>query len=449
MMSKRSMQRRMGAALGVGVLIVVLVGASVATAFMRGPIAPEDSENSYLPVLFSPPPTPTPAPIPQVVGSADLEGALCPQFVHVNPTTGYAYVANVVSDSVTVLKDGAFIHTVANAGNPSASGRQPSHIVSRDNSALTYVTVNKATLDTSPENTLGTIEQFDGIGRINAVPGIHEPFSLAYNRFNDAIYVVHNPNSEIGPLGVYDAETMQEIGRVTLRNPEGGIAGELRDVLVNPLNGEVYVTHFQGGHVLIVQGLEQVATVETGLGPSSMALDTRRGYLYVGNTNPYNDNPSITVIDINSRQVVAQLNTAPATEYLVYNPRNGYVYAVHRNFIFDEDDNIIGETDGVVAIVDGTTVLGAVDVDVMPWMATVDASGYVFVPNRESDTVTVIQDTQVVATLPTGDEPQWIAVDPLSNLKYVVNRTSHFEWDPPAQHYDEVCDPEATVTLIR
>ena len=117
-------------------------------------------------------------------------------------------------------------------------------------------------------------------------------------------------------------------------------------------------------------------------------------------------------------------------------PVTGYAY-------FANEDN------DTVTVVQGETFIATIPVGNRPWSVAVNPeSGYVFVANRDDNTISVIRGAVVVATLPGGAEPFAVAVDEAHDLTYVANRASHIVCNPQDQ-CEEVCDPNASVTVIR
>jgi YVTN family beta-propeller protein len=80
-----------------------------------------------------------------------------------------------------------------------------------------------------------------------------------------------------------------------------------------------------------------------------------------------------------------------------------------------------------VSVINGTSVLTSIALPALssPWAATYDsANGYVYVADSGSDQVSVLSGTSVIASIPVGFAPVGLTFDPDNGYVYVVNRDS-------------------------
>jgi len=97
---------------------------------------------------------------------------------------------------------------------------------------------------------------------------------------------------------------------------------------------------------------------------------------------------------------------------IAYDPSNGYIYVT-------DDDS------GTVSVINGTTVIATIPVGTWPAGVAYDPSnGYIYVANSFSDTVSVINGTTVIATIPVGPAPMGVAYDPSNGYIYVTDSLS-------------------------
>src|SRR5205809_66186 len=149
-----------------------------------------------------------------------------------------------------------------------------------------------------------------------------------------------------------------------------------------------------------------VATIPVGGDPSGVAYDSRSRHIYVANGGANN----VSVID--GTIVVATIPVGGDPSGVAYVSGNGYVY------VADQGANNI-------SVIYGTTVLTTVPVGSGPHGVAYDrANGYVYVANSYSSTVTVINGTTVVATIPVGNSPAGVGYDAGNEYVYVTSHGS-------------------------
>jgi len=99
---------------------------------------------------------------------------------------------------------------------------------------------------------------------------------------------------------------------------------------------------------------------------------------------------------------------------IAYDPSNGYIY-------------VTDWSSGTVSVINGTTVIATIPVGTNPGGVAYDPSnGYIYVANYGSGTVSVINgaNNTVIATIPVGQGPTGVAYDPSNGYIYVADDDS-------------------------
>ena len=300
-----------------------------------------------------------------------------------------------------------------------------------------------------------------------------DPFAVAYNPANSYVYVLRTgaaePQAAVLRYG-------REVERIDF--PSGGYR-ELTSIGVNPSSGLTYVTQWSTDTLHLIDGTQIVDSYNigfwgpAGVWPSTLTSGTfvsgkwfqstskvvyfteavQAGIVTVGfNANPNagivaEDNQYLylansnanTVAIIGTDPILATLSTINVGDHpngIAYNPVNGYVYVVNRG---------TAATQSTVSVIAGTTVaatttlgpgydeyLGVHPKDAITlWgnvyyggtdIVTTDPNtGYVYISNWGANTVSVISDTTLLATLPVGTHPNSIAYNSVTDLVYVAN----------------------------
>ncbi|HEX6383557.1 MAG TPA: YncE family protein [Anaerolineae bacterium] len=257
---------------------------------------------------------------------------------------------------------------------------------------------------TAVTNLHGPVSVFDQESLVaslptNPPPVYGEPYAAAFNPVNGYLYVTNVVGSVVQ---VFD-QSYNSIANVELN------AGWILDVDVDPQTGLVYVISVEDGHMYVISGTQHVDTFRLGWGPFRSAIDPIKRTIYSAHAAPNSVYPhNLSIFDIDSK-TVTPLSTAATSRNVAVNTRNGNAYATN-----PDDDS--------VTILQGTNVVATLPVGAQPWDVAVNPnSGYAFVTNLADNTVTILRGDTVIGTLPTGRHPTAITVDTLNNVTYVAN----------------------------
>jgi YVTN family beta-propeller protein len=256
------------------------------------------------------------------------------------------------------------------------------------------------------------------------VPSHYEPYGAAFNPVNGYTYI-----TDLDSL-VQVADGASLIANVSVTDPDtNGGGGWLQPVVVDPTTGLVYFASWSHGRMYVMDGTEVITSYRAGWGVKDMAIDADRGYIYMAHESPNETYPhNISVFNIQT-QTITPISTAPQSRAVAVDPLSGYAY-------------VSNETSNSVTVLLGTQVITTLPAGEAPWGVAVNPnSGHAFVTNSASNSVTVYKDGAVVTTIPTqGIRPQAIGIDTTTNEIYIANRGHDTEFLR--------CD-NASVTILR
>src|SRR2546427_66527 len=198
-------------------------------------------------------------------------------------TTGNVYVANLFSDTVSVIDDST--NTVAATANV---GLAPYGVAFDPLNNDIYV-ANAASSDVSVINvsTNMVVAMVNLKGR---------PYDVAFDSFNNEIYVTQFDSNAVW---VISGATNNVVATVTVGSEPDG-------VVFDPSNNDVYVANVGSDSVSVINGATNsvVATVTVGRDPVGIAFDPSNNDVYVTNSR----SNTTSVISGSSNTVVATIN---------------------------------------------------------------------------------------------------------------------------------------------
>lgn len=189
--------------------------------------------------------------------------------------------------------------------------------------------------------------------------------------------------------------------------------------------------------------------VGTGAGPTSVAVNPRTNRLYVANSGSL----TVSVVDGESRQVLATVPMSTRPQSVAVNQRSGRVYVATAEsslVVISGDSNEVVDTipltsrpgglavdhrtdrvfvamsDPVLAVVDGPSsrVIANIPLAARPWsVAVIPETNRVFVTSQDAGTLSIIDGANyaVLATVPVGPRPCGVATNPRSRRVYVTS----------------------------
>jgi len=367
-----------------------------------------------------------------------------PQGVAYDSGNGYVYVANTYSNNVSVISGTTVVASVGVGNEPFAVGYD------RGNGYVYVANLNCSILPCGA----GNVTVISGTTTVASVSVGSVPDGVAYDSGNGDMYVA---NSDSNSVSVISGTTV--VATVGVGTNPGGVAYDSG-------NGDMYVANSGSNNVSVISGTTVVATVGVGSIPADVAYDRGNGYVYVANTNcssTYCGGGSVSVISVTT--VVATVGVGTDPVGVGYDDGNGDVYVTNSlsnsvsviatildvgtlgkgvappglslstaTFGVGSEPFAVGYDSGngdmyvtnsgsnTVSVISGTTVVATVSVGSGPDGVAYDGgNGYVYVANSGSDTVSLISGTTVVATVGVGSAPEGVAYDDGNGYVYVVN----------------------------
>ncbi len=221
-----------------------------------------------------------------VVGSVSVGSG--PSVAVYDSTDKDVYVANTQSSTVSVLQGTSVVATISLPGNVSSFLFDPA-------TGYVYASITNRSY----------VDVIQGTASLGRIATGNLPGPMALNTSSDRVYVANTGSKNVSVIS-----GLLDVGTVGL--PQNGTA-----ILYDRLNGYVDVT--SSDNVTEISGTSVVANVPTGKTPSSIALDTGTGALYVGNSG------SNTVSVIQGISDIAYVTVGVSPDGVGYNPVNGNI----------------------------------------------------------------------------------------------------------------------------
>ena len=337
-----------------------------------GPTAlTSDSQTDVLYVTSSGPDTATAiaANNDTVQWSASLGKNYSSQYIATDPSNGRLYLANLVSNNVSVVSPDTE-RVMGTAGNSTTLNGPDSIAVDPRNGQL-YVA------GTNLGGGGGTVAVINAttLSVTTYVPVSTWPSGIVYDPLNGMVYVTETGT---GDIGVIDPSSNSLSGTISV----GGLP---TGMLPDPSNGYLYVSDggcSTGGGcdsnvdvVNLSSGLV-VRTISVGIAPMGLTYDPLRGWVYVANSQ----SDSVSVINDSSNTIVTTIPVGSGPAATLYDSFTGFVYVSNAG-------------SGNLSVVNATSnvIMGAIEVGRAPMSMTMNTtSGYLFVADAYPGTVSVV-----------------------------------------------------------
>lgn len=279
------------------------------------------------------------------------------------------------------------------------------------------VAVNPATstVYVANDEVSGTVSVIDGQTStvVATIPvGIH-PEEVAVNPATNMIYVT---NMGGGTVSVISGQANTVVATIPVGTSNNS---EPRGVAVNPVTNTIYVANQDDGTVSVISGRTStvVATIPVGTAePVGVAVNPATSTVYVANPICCTKAFGIRVIDARTNTVVATISAGSNSNphFVAADPQTDTIYATNPQF-----PNTVSVINGQANRVTGTIPVG----DIPQGVAVNPASGAIYVANEFSGTVSAISGPtrKVIATVPVGIFPFGITANPATNTIYVAN----------------------------
>jgi YVTN family beta-propeller protein len=240
-------------------------------------------------------------------------------------------------------------------------------------------------------------------------PNASGPYDVAVNPVTNMIYA---PNFDSSNVTVIDGATN---ATTTVRDPNAGCPAF---AAVNSQTNKIYVTNWCSDNVTVIDGAtNSTSTIPVGEQPLYLAVNEVTNTIYVSNQHGGN----VTVIDgaTNATTTVTDPNAKPFAGGIAVNPQTNMIY------VANSGSNNITVIDGAT---NKTTTVTALQTVNPSWVAVDQVTNMIYInnggsgPYTGSNNVTVINGaTNATTVVPTGNGPNWVALDSGLDLIYVPN----------------------------
>lgn len=239
---------------------------------------------------------------------------------------------------------------------------------------------------------------------IGAVTVGEKPMGMALSSLQDRLYVV---NAFSRDISIVDTARLEVIDKIPL------VAGiEPADVVFmaeagNQIDGKLYVTNRSSNDVTVLStGARRILkSIKVGTQPSHIAADALRGEVYVANERSK---------DIS---IISSLDDTVAATIAVDSRPSGIAVGNNKIYVLNEGSNRVS-----IISPAQRKVVGTVSLMHAPRRAFWGLGGRLFIANTSSDTVTSLNQLDVIArTSRAGKGPVGLAGDELRSRLYITN----------------------------
>lgn len=242
------------------------------------------------------------------------------------------------------------------------------------------------------------------------------PEEVAVNPATNMVYVTNMGGGTVSVISGQANTVVATIPVGTSNNPEP------RGIAVNPGTNTIYVANQNDGTVSVISGQTNtvVATIAVGppgtAEPVGVAVNPATSTVYVANPVCCTKAFGITVIDARANTVTATISAGSNSNphFVAADPQTDTIYATNP------------QVPNTVSVINGQTnrVTASIPVgDIPQGVAVNPASSAIYVANEFSGTVSAISGPtqKVIATVPVGTDPFGITANPATNTIYVTN----------------------------
>lgn len=290
--------------------------------------------------------------------------------------------------------------------------RHPKDIVVNPRNQMVYVTARD-------EDRLYMIDGLS-LAIVNSVKVGREPWGVSINPNTNKVYVANHASGEVWVL---DGATLAVLATIPVGpNPTF--------VKVNEITNVAYAITYGNNGIAVINGdTNSLIGIRSagGAGAWGLAINPNRNLVYTS----ARDTGEVSALDAKANLKVVDTispcgGTGSSPYGLEFNPANDRLYiACAERGIVDTAAIYRSTASGLFKV--ARTSIGNGGRDGGGGVAVNTANGHAFFTNSVADTVSVLSGStnSVIATVPVGDNPFGIAVDPTTGRVYVADRDSN------------------------
>jgi len=238
-----------------------------------------------------------------------------PQGIAINPANGLAYVANQLSNNVSVIDSTGQLVSLIEL-QPSLMPGFNSPVAIAVNSNTASPNYGKVYVVGSVSNTVSVIDLSHNVTN-SIVVGVR-PIDIAFNPINDKLYVANLFSDDVTVIN-----TNTENVSTTL-----AVGTDPLGVGINPITGEIYVANSSDDTVSVFDVTDNLTTIIAGVGttPVSITYHPVNEEIYVVATGSNEVYP----IEANTHNLLPPIATGNSPYKSVFNTNNNYLYVGNR-----------------------------------------------------------------------------------------------------------------------
>lgn len=256
-----------------------------------------------------------------------------PQGLAINPANGFAYVANQLSNNVSVISPQGQVVTVIQL-QPSSFPGFNSPVAVAVNTKSSSPNFGKVYVVGSVSNTVSVIDLSHNV--TNAIGVGTRPVAIAFNPVNDNLYVANLAGDDVTVI-----DTTSETVSTTLPAGQDPLG-----VGINPNNGDIYVTNSGDDTVSVFDSGDLPVTTILGVGtkPVSIIHHTINNEMFAVATN----SNEVIPIDPNLYTTSPGIAVGNSPYTIAFNTNNDFLYVGNRD---DETYTVIAPNKTIRATV--------------------------------------------------------------------------------------------------
>jgi len=266
----------------------------------------------------------------------------------------------------------------------------------------------------------------------------------------DPVYIIPWPGSQhptwffVANEFGHDISVIDSSTNKVIQTYQNDNLNNLHGMAIDPNTGLLFVAGDESNNVYVIdvsngQLVKTIPGVSNGYG---VALDLNHNRLYVSNSDASED--TITVIDTTSYTVTDTLTVGNHPYDVQLLP--GASPNINRAFVANEGDNTISTIDTATNLVESSTL----PTDNQPQMLAIDpVNNRLLVTNYSQSTLEIfdlVTGQKIGSSNPVGHNPQGVAVDSTTNLAYVANSVDNTVSVVPLPSNGATSTPTATAT---
>lgn len=264
--------------------------------------------------------------IPFSVGSG-----IHPQGMAINPANGFTYIANQLSNNISVIgTDGQVVRVIQLQPSNFPGYNSPVDVTVNTNSSSPNF--GKVYVVGSVANTVSVVDLSFNV--TDEIPVGVRPLAIAFNPINERLYVPNIAGNDVTVISTSSLATRRILAG---ENPIG--------VGVNTANGDVFITNSGDNSITVIDSTDQIVTSinNVGIKPVSATYHPVNNEMYVVATGS-NEVIPINAIDYSTLPSIAVGNSPYG---IAFNSNNNFLYVANRddnNFSIIAPDKSLKDT---------------------------------------------------------------------------------------------------------